>query len=79
MSGPGSADLPIDSIYTMCIMLNVGRSFRALPSVHIIVKNGNVRLEGVVANQGDKDLINVRANGVPGVFSVTNDLQVEGK
>jgi hyperosmotically inducible protein len=51
--------------------------FRALPSIHIIVKNGHVRLEGVVANKGDKDIINVRANGVPNVFSVDNQLQVE--
>src|SRR5579862_3660352 len=38
--------------------------YRALPSIHIIVKNGQVTLEGVVANQGDKNLINIRANGV---------------
>jgi hyperosmotically inducible protein len=50
---------------------------RALPSIHIIVKNGDVTLEGVVANEGDKNLINVRANGVPNVFKVTNNLQVE--
>lgn len=50
---------------------------RALPSIHIIVKNGNVTLEGVVANEGDKNLINIRANGVPGVFKVTNNLIVE--
>jgi len=50
---------------------------QALPSIHIIVKNGNVKLEGVVANQGDKNLINVRANGVPNVFHVENNLQVE--
>lgn len=50
---------------------------QALPSIHIIVDNGHVTLEGVVANQGDKNLINVRANSVPNVFSVTNDLQVE--
>ena len=52
---------------------------QALPSIHILVKNGNVTLEGVVANSFDKNLINVRANGVSGVFHVTNDLQVEGK
>jgi hyperosmotically inducible protein len=40
--------------------------------------NGHVTLEGVVANKADKDLIGIRANTVPGVFSVTNDLQVEG-
>lgn len=48
------------------------------PSVHIIVNNGHVTLKGVVSNQGDKNLANIRANGVPGVFSVTNDLLVEG-
>lgn len=53
--------------------------YRALPSIHIIVNNGHVTLEGVVANQGDKNLINVRANGVSGVFSVTNNLRVEQK
>ncbi|MBV9155134.1 MAG: BON domain-containing protein, partial [Acidobacteriaceae bacterium] len=47
---------------------------QALPGIHIIVKNGNVKLEGVVANEGDKDLINIRANGVPNVFHVENDL-----
>ena len=52
---------------------------RALPPIHILVKNGNVTLEGVVANQLDKNLVNVRANSVPGVFKVTNDLMVEGK
>lgn len=49
---------------------------QALPSIHIIVENGNVTLEGVVANQGDKNLINIRANTVPNVFHVTNNLQV---
>lgn len=49
---------------------------QALPPVHIIVKNGHVTLEGVVANTFDKNLINVRANAVPNVFSVQNNLQV---
>ena len=53
--------------------------YRALPSIHIIVENGHVTLEGVVANEGDKNLIGIRANGVPGVFSVTNNLVVEGQ
>lgn len=52
---------------------------QALPSIHIIVKNGNVRLEGVVANEFDKNLINVRARSVPNVFAVDNQLQVEKK
>ncbi len=51
--------------------------YQALPSIHIIVQNGNVTLEGVVANQFDKNLINIRANSVPNVFKVTNNLQVE--
>jgi hyperosmotically inducible periplasmic protein len=51
--------------------------YRALPSIHIIVKNGHVTLEGVVANQGDRNLIGIKANAVPNVFSVTNNLQVE--
>jgi hyperosmotically inducible periplasmic protein len=51
--------------------------YRALPSIHIIVENGHVTLEGVVANTFDKNLINVRANAVPNVFSVTNNLIVE--
>jgi hyperosmotically inducible protein len=53
--------------------------FRSILPVHIIVKNGKVTLEGVVANKGDKDLIGIRANGVPNVFAVTNNLQVEQK
>lgn len=45
--------------------------------IRIIVKNGNVTLEGVVDNQGDKDLIGLRAKSVPNVFSVTNNLRVD--
>jgi hyperosmotically inducible protein len=45
--------------------------------IRIIVKNGNVTLEGVVDNEGDKNLAGIRANGVPGIFSVTNNLRVE--
>jgi hyperosmotically inducible protein len=50
----------------------------ANPSIHIIVDNGRVTLKGVVANQGDKNIAYLRANGVPGVFSVINDLVVAG-
>jgi hyperosmotically inducible periplasmic protein len=45
--------------------------------IRIIVKNGNVTLEGVVDNQSDKDLIGLRAKTVPNVFSVTNNLRVD--
>jgi osmotically-inducible protein OsmY len=48
-------------------------------SIHIIVKNGNVTLEGVVDNSGDLALAGIRANMVSGVFSVDNQLQVAGK
>jgi BON domain len=48
----------------------------AVPSIHIIVKNGNVTLEGVADNDTDKNLAGLRANGVPNVFSVTNNLVV---
>jgi len=57
--------------------LSTRYGYRALPSIHIIVKNGKVTLEGVVANEGDKNLVNIRANGVANVFGVTNNLQVE--
>jgi hyperosmotically inducible protein len=52
--------------------------FAAVSSIHIIVKNGNVTLEGVVDSEADKNLTGLRANGVPNVFSVKNNLQVEG-
>jgi len=59
--------------------LSTRYGYRALPSIHIIVKNGHVRLEGVVANEMDRNIAGLRANGVPGAFSVENDLKVEGK
>ena len=44
--------------------------------IRIIVKNGHVSLEGVVDSAADKNLAGMRANGVPGVFSVANNLNV---
>ena len=52
-------------------------NIRAVPPIHIIVKNGNVALEGVVATQAERNIAGIRANGVPGVFSVQNNLRVE--
>ena len=49
----------------------------ANPSVHIVVKNGHVTLEGVVSNKTDSQLAYMAARGVPGVFSVTNNLRVQ--
>lgn len=50
---------------------------RAVPPIHIIVKNGHVTLEGVVARSMDKQIAGVQANSVAGVFSVDNNLVVE--
>lgn len=51
-------------------------SLGTVPPIHIIVSGGHVTLEGVVNNQGDKNVAGIRANEVAGVFSVKNDLQV---
>ena len=53
-------------------------ALQAVPPIHIIVKNGNLALEGIVANEGDRNIANIQAQGVPGVFKVTNNLRVEG-
>jgi hyperosmotically inducible protein len=47
-------------------------------AIHIIVKNGNVTLYGVVLNQMDSSIAGVQANSTPGAFSVDNDLIVQG-
>ena len=47
------------------------------PSIHIVVKNGNVTLEGVVASRMDSQIANMQANATGGVFSVTNNLRTE--
>jgi hyperosmotically inducible protein len=53
-------------------------SWSSVASIHIIVKNGHVTLEGVVDNETDKNVAGLRANGVPNVFSVDNHLVVGG-
>ena len=50
---------------------------QAIAPIRIIVKNGQVTLEGVVTTKADSELANITANGVPGAFSVTNHLRVE--
>jgi len=52
-------------------------ALQSIPPIHIIVKNGNLRLEGVVTTEADKTIAGIRAKGVSGVFSVKNDLRVE--
>jgi hyperosmotically inducible protein len=54
-------------------------ALQALPSIHIIVKNGNVTLEGVVDSLNDKNIAGLQANSVSGVFSVTNNLRLENQ
>ena len=49
------------------------------PSIHIVVDRGHVTLEGVVSGSGDRTLAYHAANRVPGVFSVRNNLRVEGE
>jgi hyperosmotically inducible protein len=49
----------------------------AVPSIHIIVKGGHVTLVGVADNATDKNIAGLRANGVPNVFSVENNLVVD--
>ena len=46
--------------------------------IRISVQNGNVTLYGVVDSEMDKDVAGIRANTVPGIFKVTNDLKVAG-
>src|SRR5271168_1121755 len=53
-------------------------AYSSVAAIHIIVKNGSVTLEGVVDNESDKNLANLRANQVPNVFSVKNNLTVAG-
>ncbi|PYS55079.1 MAG: transport-associated protein [Acidobacteria bacterium] len=52
-------------------------AIRAVPPIHIIVKNGQVTLKGVVATHMDSQLAYMAARGVPGVFGVNNELMVE--
>jgi hyperosmotically inducible periplasmic protein len=49
----------------------------ANPSLHIVVNRGHLTLEGVVANDGDRNLAYITARGIPGVFSVTNNLRTD--
>ncbi|MGH9866131.1 MAG: BON domain-containing protein [Candidatus Acidiferrales bacterium] len=53
-----------------------GYSMGVNPAIHIIVNNGHVTLEGYVDNETDIHLATIRANSVPNVFSVTNNLKI---
>lgn len=66
---------------TVRAFINGGSMYRYLqgtnPSVRIIVDNGRITLEGVVSNSSDRNYASILAKGIPGVFSVTNNLVVE--
>jgi osmotically-inducible protein OsmY len=64
------------AIYSQDTLMRYGLG--TLQSIHIIVKGGHVTLEGNVDNEADKNAANIYANGVPNVFSVTNNLVVSG-
>src|SRR6266850_5692063 len=52
---------------------------QAVPPIHIIVNHGRATLKGIVASQGDARLAYLRARGVPGLFDVKNELQIESE
>ena len=75
---------PMDDRIRLAVFRSIYRSpvlsrydFGPVPPIHIIVRNGNVTLTGFVNNETDRSLANIAANQVPGVFSVTNALQVD--
>ena len=51
-------------------------ALQAVPPIHVVVENGNVALEGVVATEADKNMAELRAKGVEGVFAVRNNLKI---
>jgi hyperosmotically inducible protein len=84
-------DIQVDPLSPMDdrIRLAVYRSVYGFPTlnkyaidpakpIRISVQNGNVELNGVVDSKADRDVANIRANSVPGVFKVTNNLQIAG-
>jgi hyperosmotically inducible protein len=52
---------------------------QSVPPIHLIVSRGHATLKGVVANKGDAQLAYIRARGVSGLFSVKNELHIEGE
>jgi hyperosmotically inducible protein len=53
-------------------------AWKSVQSIHIIVNNGHITLEGVVDSQADKEVAEIRAKSVPNVFSVDDNLMVAG-
>lgn len=51
---------------------------QTIPSIHIIINSGRLTLKGMVNSKADSDIARIRAGGVPGLFEVKNELQIEG-
>ena len=74
---PFDDQIRVQTLRTLLRTASLGKYFQGVqPDIRIIVKNGHVTLEGVVDNETDKNVAGIRANGVSGVFTVTNNLQV---
>ena len=65
------------SIYSNSVLDRYGLG--ANPPIHVIVRNGDVTLEGVVNREMERNVAFMMANGVPGVFSVTNNLRLDAR
>jgi hyperosmotically inducible protein len=65
------------AIYGDPFFINYGN--QAIPPIHIIVKNGNVTLEGVVLNQMDRVKAENDARFAATFFSLTDNLRIENQ
>jgi hyperosmotically inducible protein len=75
---PMDDQIRVRTLRTMLRSAPLDKYFQGVqPSIRIIVKNGDVTLDGVVLNDGDRQIAYMTANQVPGVFSVTNNLRTE--
>jgi hyperosmotically inducible protein len=75
---------PADDRIRLAVARNIYRTetlerygFQAQPSIHIIVKNGSVTLEGAVGSEMDKTIAGFKAREIGGVFEVTNNLRID--
>jgi len=75
---PFDDQIRVQTLRTLLHSASLDKYFRGVqPGIRIVVKNGDVTLDGFVLNNGDRQIAYMAANGVPGVFSVTNNLQIE--
>jgi hyperosmotically inducible periplasmic protein len=75
---PFDDQIRVRTLRTLLRTASLDKYFQGVqPSIRIVVKNGDVTLDGVVINDADRQIAYMAANGVPGVFSVTNNLRTE--